>query len=179
MVFGHRKPTHEHIQMKFGMCRPWVCSSTPNLILIGKRGSVQVREPQKVKICPQLWFLATGSRYNKHIQMKFGLWALYLPSLPFLSCHLPNRNKQRNGGRSLCVQISRERRYPLPIYWYHSKGNWLRYSFAADSFYTMKLCSRLVVYFIVDIVRKTTNLGIWSRGVREWLSCSHSLPTPI
>jgi len=39
-----------------------------------------------------------------------------------------------NAGRSLCVQISRERSYPLPIYWYHSKGSWLRYSFAADSF---------------------------------------------
>ena len=26
-----------------------------------------------------------------------------------------------NGGRSLCVQISREWSYPLPIYWYHSK----------------------------------------------------------
>jgi len=30
-----------------------------------------------------------------------------------------------------CVQISREWSYPLPIYWYHSKGNWLRYNFAA------------------------------------------------
>ena len=28
-----------------------------------------------------------------------------------------------NAGRSLCVQISRERSYPLPIYWYHSTGN--------------------------------------------------------
>ena len=27
-----------------------------------------------------------------------------------------------NAGRSLCVQISRERSYPLPIYRYHSKG---------------------------------------------------------
>jgi len=26
-----------------------------------------------------------------------------------------------------CVQISREWSYPLPIYWYHSKGNWLRF----------------------------------------------------
>ena len=26
---------------------------------------------------------------------------------------------------------------PLPIYWYHSKGNWLRYNVAADSFYIM------------------------------------------
>ena len=46
-----------------------------------------------------------------------------------------------NAGRSLCVQISRERSYPMPIYWYHSKG----YNFAADSFYIMKLCSRLFV----------------------------------
>ena len=41
-----------------------------------------------------------------------------------------------NAGRSLCIQIWMERSYPLPIYWYHSKGNWLRYNFAADSFYT-------------------------------------------
>ena len=40
-----------------------------------------------------------------------------------------------NAGRSLCIQMSRERSYPLPIYWYHSKGNWLRYNFAADSFW--------------------------------------------
>jgi len=33
-----------------------------------------------------------------------------------------------NGGRSLCVQVSREQSYPLAIYWYHSTGNWLRYN---------------------------------------------------
>jgi len=52
-----------------------------------------------------------------------------------------------NGGRSLCVQISTEWSYPLPIYLYHSKGNWLRYSYAANSFYIMKLCSRLFVLY--------------------------------
>jgi len=52
-----------------------------------------------------------------------------------------------NVGRSLCVQVSREWSYPLPIYWYHSKGNWLRYNFAAESFYIMKLCSRLFVLY--------------------------------
>ena len=36
---------------------------------------------------------------------------------------------------------------PLPIYWYHSKGNWLRYNTAAESFYTMKLCCRLLVLY--------------------------------
>ena len=46
------------------------------------------------------------------------------------------------GGRSICVQITRERSYPLPIYWYHSKGSWLRYNFAAESFYILKICSR-------------------------------------
>jgi len=78
------------------------------------------------------------------------------------------------GGRSLCVQISRERSNPLPIYWYHSKGNWLRYNFAADSFYIMKLCSRrFVLYcrncmkddkfsYLIPILRKlgaAVNLG--------------------
>jgi len=37
--------------------------------------------------------------------------------------------------------------YPQPIYWYHSKGNWLRYNSAADSFYIMKLFSRLFVLY--------------------------------
>jgi len=55
-----------------------------------------------------------------------------------------------NAGRSLCVQIARERSYPLPIYWYHSKGNWLRYNFAAGSFYIMKLCSRLFVLYCLN-----------------------------
>ena len=41
------------------------------LALIRKRGSVQ--EPPNVKICPKLWFLATGSRHNEHIHIKFGL----------------------------------------------------------------------------------------------------------
>jgi len=50
-------------------------------------------------------------------------------------------------GSVLCVQISRERSYPLPIYWYHSKGNWLRYNIAAESFYIMKFCSRLFVLY--------------------------------
>jgi len=52
-----------------------------------------------------------------------------------------------NAGGSLCVQISREWSYPLPRYWYHSKGKWLRYNFATESFYIMKLCSRLFVLY--------------------------------
>jgi len=39
-----------------------------------------------------------------------------------------------NGWWSLCVQISRERSYPLPTCWYHSKGNWLRYNFPLTVF---------------------------------------------
>ena len=49
------------------------------------------------------------------------------------------------GGGSVWAKISGGSGRPLPIYWYHSKGNWLRYNFAADSFYIMKLCSRLLV----------------------------------
>ena len=33
------------------------------------------------------------------------------------------------------------------LYWYHSKGNWLCYNFAAENFYIMKLCSRLLVLY--------------------------------
>jgi len=40
-----------------------------------------------------------------------------------------------------------ERVIPLPIYWYHSKANWMRYNLAADSFYIMKPCSRLFVLY--------------------------------
>ena len=46
-----------------------------------------------------------------------------------------------------CVQISTVRSYPLQKYWYHSKGNWLHYNSAADSFNIMKLCSRLFVLY--------------------------------
>ena len=51
------------------------------------------------------------------------------------------------GGGSLWAKISVEGAVPLPIYWYHSKSNWLRYNFAADSFYIMELCSRLLVLY--------------------------------
>jgi len=36
---------------------------------------------------------------------------------------------------------------PLPIYWYHSKGNGMLYNFAADSLCIMKLCSRHFVLY--------------------------------
>ena len=50
---------------------PQICSSALNLAFIGKTGSLQ--ESLNVKICPKLWFLAIGSGYNEHIQMKFGV----------------------------------------------------------------------------------------------------------
>ena len=31
------------------------------------------RSPKNDKICQKLWFLATGSRHNEHIQMKCGV----------------------------------------------------------------------------------------------------------
>jgi len=62
-------------------------------------------------------------------------------------CVQRKRFQWGSDGRSLCVQISMEQSYPLPIYWYHSKGNWLRFNFAEDSFYIMKLCSRLFVLY--------------------------------
>jgi len=51
------------------------------------------------------------------------------------------------GGRSLGAKVSGGRVRPLIIYWYHSKGNRLRYKFATDSFYIMKLCRRLFILY--------------------------------
>jgi len=66
-------------------------------------------------------------------------------------CHAMRRSVCNAGASMkvgpLCVQISREWSYPLPIYWYHSEGNWLCYNSAADSFYIMQLCSRLFILY--------------------------------
>jgi len=43
---------------------------------------------------------------------------------------------------------------PLTIYWYHSKGNWLRYNSAAESFYVMKLCSRHFILYCWNLYER-------------------------
>jgi len=55
---------------------------------------------------------------------------------------------------SVWAKISGEGVVPLPIYWYHSKGNWLCYNLAADSFYIMKLCSRLLVLYCRNVYER-------------------------
>jgi len=51
------------------------------------------------------------------------------------------QNSLPSGGWVTLSQDFRANNHPRPIYWYHSKGNWLRYNFAANSFYAMKLCT--------------------------------------
>jgi len=75
-----------------------------------------------------------------------------------------------NGGRSLCVHI-KERSNPLPIYWYHSKGNWLRYNFAADSFLyneTLKqilaIWQHLWQFLAIFSLRMRRNAHLWTSG---------------
>ena len=85
-----------------------------------------------------------------------------------------------NGSRCLCVQISRERSYPLPIYWYHTKGNLIalqlcRWQFSYNETFQQTfrpLLSKLSKrphksrYFI-SILRKlgaAYNLGWWLVG---------------
>jgi len=94
---------------------------------------------------------------------------------------------QRRCFQSLCVQISRERSYSLPIYWCHSKCNWLCYNFAADSFYVMLI-------FALDKlnIRHISTSGLltyWSRKCVTWCVphdesfhevwswCDHPLPS--
>jgi len=85
-----------------------------------------------------------GSKFS-FLQRTF---TIQLPTDSHATCRIGINNVPAfNAGRSLWFQMSREWSYPLPIYWYHSKGKWLRYNFAADSFYIMKLCSRLFVLY--------------------------------
>jgi len=94
--------------------------------------------------------------YNKNCNLF--LWikificktGLYNATADRWSCHQPNRNVcatqvlPMGVGRSVPLRSDiKGTELPLPTYWYRSKGNWLRYNSAADSFYIMKLCSRL------------------------------------
>jgi len=76
------------------------------------------------------------------------------------------QNSQTSGGWVSLSQDFRGKGSPLSICWYHPKGNWLHYNFAADSFYIMKLCNKpLVLYcrnclkddkfrYLIPILRK-------------------------
>ena len=50
-------------------------------------------------------------------------------------------------GRWLGGKISGGRGRPLPTYWYHSKGNWMRYTTLPLTVFIMKLCSTLFVLY--------------------------------
>ena len=70
---------------------------------------------------------------------------------------------------------------PLPLYWYRSKGNWLRYNFAADSFYIglMKLCSRLFILYCWNCPKDDKfRYFFWLWSVR-WLGFPRSRWTDI
>ena len=79
------------------------------------------------------------------------------------------------GSGSDWAKISGEGVIPLPIYWYHLKGNWLHYNFAAHSFYIMKLCSRLLVLYCRNLYERQQILVFDPHfeevrgGVEPWL----------
>ena len=97
---------------------------------------------------PKLWFWGEPNQNQNQLLHCSDVW-ISKPIKPNLSTlgWKPNRIEPKlykkasirwqhrvpprasNGGWSLCIQISREWSYPLPIYWYHSKGNWLHYNY--------------------------------------------------
>jgi len=62
-------------------------------------------------------------------------------------------------GRCLYAQVLRECGHPLTKCWYRSIGSWLLYNFAAGSFYTMKLCIRLLMV-LVEISAKKRQIWV-------------------
>ena len=64
-----------------------------------------------------------------------------------MSSDISHRIPLTGEGRLFEARFQGEGVVSLRIYWYHSKGNWLRYNVAAESFYIMKLFSRLSVLY--------------------------------
>ena len=79
---------------------------------------------------------------------------------------------------SVKPRFQRQRVVSLSVYWYRSKGNWLRYNLGADSFYIMKLCSRLLVLYCRNCQSGNSAVllyKIWSNYKEEKLSSMHDL----
>jgi len=103
---------------------------------------------------------------------------LYNTTADRWSCRLPNRNvcnaSASSGGRTFCIQISREWSYSLPIYSYHSKGNLIalqlcRWQFSYSETLHQTFCPLLSK---LSERRQILNLGIWSPFLQR-AQCSH------
>jgi len=68
------------IWAKFGHVSVYHRSAIAHQIWPSSVNGGSAQEPPNVKICRKLCFLATESRYNEHIQMKFG--AMGVPQMP-------------------------------------------------------------------------------------------------
>jgi len=122
----------------------------PVLSKLSKRRQISVLYPnfEEVRGSVKVWLMA---RWKARVEFLLSVIELLFLSL---TVEVPQGKMCQNllpsgGGRSLGAKISGERvfPFPLPIYWYHSKGIWLRYNLAADSLYIMKLCSRPFVLY--------------------------------
>jgi len=87
------------------------------------------------------------ARWKARVEFLLSLVELLFPSLTVEALQCVKTRCLQEGVSHLEPRFQGERVVPLPIYWYHLKGNWLRYNCAADSFYIMKLCSRLFVLY--------------------------------
>jgi len=101
------------------------------------------------------------ARWKAHVEFLLSVNELLFLSLAVeaLQGKMCQNSLPSGQGRSLGAKISGVRVVLLPIYWYHSKGNWLRYNSTAESFWNF---ATDFSSFIVKIVQKTTNLGTLS-----------------
>ena len=84
------------------------------------------------------------ARWKAHVKFLLSVAELLFLSLMVeaLQGKMCQNSLPSGGGGSVWPKV-----IPMPVYWYHSKGNWLRYNYAADIFYILKLCSRLFVLY--------------------------------
>ena len=108
---------------------------------------------------------STPPRSSKILRLSvLELWVLTSP----IGCHWQER------AGHLEARFQGEGVVPLPIYWYHWKGNWMLYNFVADSFYIMKLWRRLFVLHCRSRPKYDTSMHFDSNfeevrgGVEPW-----------
>ena len=128
-------------------------TSRPLLSKLSKRRQVIYPHFEEVRSGVEPCLMARWKARVKFLLSVSQLFSLAL-TVEALQGKMCQNSLPSGGGGLVSAKISGGRVVPLPIYWYYSKRNWLRYNAAADSFYIMKLCSRLLILYCRNLYER-------------------------
>ena len=123
-------------------CATTLQTFRPLLSKLSKRRQIYIIYPhfEEVTGGVEPWLMGRWKTRVEFLLSAIELLFLYLTVVVKTRC-------LQEGVGHLEPRFQGEKVVPVRIYWYRSKGNWLRYNFAAESFYIMKPCSRLLVFY--------------------------------